>query len=363
MVAHDHGEATGGAREEVEAVRVLMARLNLDPADLTAHTGHSSAPAFAEYVPLVAASVSAGTRRTYGPYWRQLVDHWPERPLTEPSSTEIRLLAEHVQAQALTRRNSRGGRSAAEHFIATLRRLYDQAEADGLLSEAANPARRVPKPTRLPSTRRALSERHLSEINHIAATTGNDPALDSLLLRFHTETACRRGGALTLRPRDLDSELCVVTLTEKGGTRRTQPISRSLMDHLRTHIHHRQNTDPDATVFRYRNGRPITSRRYDYLWSRIGDHLPWVAAQQVSIHWIRHTTLTWVERHFGFAVTRAYAGHLPRGHEPSATTTYIRAEIEEVATAVSALTGETHPLAPENESPSVAARNHLNEIQ
>ncbi|MEB3371324.1 tyrosine-type recombinase/integrase [Saccharopolyspora mangrovi] len=350
----DEGD-TEGIREELEALRVLLARLNLAPTDLT--TTDPPTPTFEQYVPQVAASVSVGTRRTYGPYWRQLVEHWPQRRLTEPTSTEIRLLAEHVKAQALTRRNSRGGRSAAEHFIAALRRLYDQAEADGLLSGTANPASRVPKPTRLPSTRRALSHRHLTEINHIAATTGNDPALDSLLLRFHTETACRRAGALTLRPGDLDGELCVVQLTEKGGTRRTQPVSPSLMHHLQAHIHHRHNTDPNKAVFRYRDGRPITRRRYDHLWNRIGDHLPWVIAQQISTHWIRHTTLTWVERHFGYAVARAYAGHQPRGHEPTATATYIRAEIEEVATALAALTGEAHPLAPESQGPSVVPRN------
>ncbi|MCM4082338.1 hypothetical protein [Paractinoplanes hotanensis] len=31
------------------------------------------------------------------------------------------------------------------------------------------------------------------------------------------------------------------------------------------------------------NGQPITRRRYDYLWQRLGNHLPWVATQQVSI--------------------------------------------------------------------------------
>ena len=35
-------------------------------------------------------------------------------------------------------------------------------------------------------------------------------------------------------------------------------------------------------------GRPITSRRYDHLWTRIGRHLPWVATQGISTHWIRH---------------------------------------------------------------------------
>jgi integrase/recombinase XerC len=63
------------------------------------------------------------------------------------------------------------------------------------------------------------------------------------------------------------------------------------------------------------------------------------------MHWIRHTTLTWVERNFGYAVARAYAGHTDRGSDAGATTTYVRATPSEVATALSALTGEPHPLA------------------
>ena len=34
------------------------------------------------------------------------------------------------------------------------------------------------------------------------------------LLRLHTETACRRGGALALRPADLDPDQCLVLLRE-----------------------------------------------------------------------------------------------------------------------------------------------------
>ena len=59
----------------------------------------------------------------------------------------------------------------------------------------------------------------------------------------------------------------------------------------------------------------------------------------------RHTILTWVERNFGYAVARAYAGHTDRGSDAGATTTYVRATPSEVATALSALTGEPHPLA------------------
>ena len=57
------------------------------------------------------------------------------------------------------------------------------------------------KPRRLPSTRRAVTDDRLAEINQAAGDDGDDPELDTLLLRLHTETACRRGGALALRPR------------------------------------------------------------------------------------------------------------------------------------------------------------------
>jgi integrase/recombinase XerC len=59
-----------------------------------------------------------------------------------------------------------------------------------------------------------------------------------------------------------------------------------------------------------------------------------------------HTTLTWVERNFGFAVAHAYAGHTDGGGDSgTATSTYVRATLTEVATALAALTGEPHPLA------------------
>jgi hypothetical protein len=53
---------------------------------------------------------------------------------------------------------------------------------------------------------------------------------------------------------------------------------------------------------------------------------------------VRHTTLTWVERHFGYGIARAYAGHTDT--TGPATTTYIKADLQAVATALSAMTGE-----------------------
>jgi hypothetical protein len=76
---------------------------------------------------------------------------------------------------------------------------------------------------------------------------------------------------------------------------RWQPVSPTLMGRLVEHGRER-HAPPGGQLLRYANGRPITSRRYDHLWTRLGRHLPWVRTQQISTHWIRHTTLTWVER-------------------------------------------------------------------
>ncbi|MGW5577158.1 tyrosine-type recombinase/integrase [Micromonospora chokoriensis] len=137
-------------------------------------------------------------------------------------------------------------------------------------------------------------------------TSGNDAILDALLLRLHTETAGRRGGALALRLVDLDTTNGLVRLAEKGPTVRWQPITLELAGHLREHAHARGAVLPTDPLLRARNGQPITSRRYDHLWQRLGERLPWVAVHGISTHWLRHTTLTWVERHFGYGIARAY---------------------------------------------------------
>jgi integrase/recombinase XerC len=186
----------------VEAALVLLERMGLSRADLAAiPQARKPVPTFAEYVPVVSAAVSAGTRRAYGSYWNRILEHWGGRRIDEPTPSEIRQ-------------------------------------------------------------------------------------------RLHTETACRRGGALALRPQDLDPDQCLILLREKGETVRWQPVSPTLMARLVGHGQDR-HAGADGQLLRYADGRPITRRRYDHLWTRIGRHLPWVATQGISTHWIRHTILTW----------------------------------------------------------------------
>jgi hypothetical protein len=107
-------------------------------------------------------------------------------------------------------RPQKGERSAVGNFITALRCLYNQAVADGLITEADDPASKVSNPRRLESTRHAVPDARLAEINQVAATTGNDPALDSLLLRLHIETACRRGATSRFDPSTFVLALLIV---------------------------------------------------------------------------------------------------------------------------------------------------------
>ncbi len=324
--------------------RQLLDQLGLSPADLLSQDVYATnVPTFAEYLPKVVAAAGSGARRAYGSYWTRMATAWGERPLTAIAASEIEALQRTLTAAARTRRNSRNGRYAGEHVIAAARAFFKRAIADGLIDADASPAHRVAKPRRLPSTRRALSAEELDAINKTARDCGNDAVLDALLLRLHTETACRRGGALGLRLMDFDAMNGLVRLTEKGETQRWQPISLDLAAALSDHARARGVILASDQLLRYRDGQPLTSRRYDQLWHRIGQQLPWVAAQAISTHWLRHTTLTWVERQFGYGVARAYAGHTDS--TGPATTTYIKADVHAVATALAALTGQPHPLA------------------
>jgi integrase/recombinase XerC len=220
-----------------------------------------------------------------------------------------------------------------------------RAIADEYIAENRNPAARVAKPRRVPTNRRALSEGRLEEIYEAAASSGDDPELDSLLIRLHVETACRRGGALAMKPGDLDPEQCLVQLHEKGGTSRWQPVSPTLMSYLLGHGE-RRGAVHGTRLLRYGNGTPLTYRRYDSLFERLRRQLPWAASLNISAHWLRHTTLTWVERNFGEAVSRRYAGHAENGGGEAGTIAiYTKAELEEVAAALAMLTQESHPLA------------------
>jgi integrase len=231
-MAADHARLTA-AWKALADLGVTLVDLQID------FDRRPAVPTVAAYVPQVLAAAGPGARRTYEPYWDRMIAAFGDRPLDTVAASDIEALQRAITATAVSRRNSRDGRYAGELLIAAARAFYNRAIADGLLTVAASPAHRIAKPRRLPSTRRALTNDELEQINLVARTSGNDVILDALLLRLHTETACRRGGALGLRLVDLDVDHGLVRLIEKGGTVRWQPITLDLATHLDEHSHYR----------------------------------------------------------------------------------------------------------------------------
>jgi integrase len=295
------------------------------------------------YLPQVLAAASPSQQQRYGVHWTRAVAAFGDCRIDQVTPSDIVVLQRLATRQAHVRSTTSKGRYAGESAVRAMRMFFRLAIADGLVRPGANPAMKVELPRRLPNVRRALTPKEMASINHIVVTTGRDVALDSLLLRLHTETACRRSGALGLRLADLDSESCAVRLREKFGTERWQPISPTLAGLLEDHAVSRGASRDDDGLLRHANGTALSGRRYDLLWKRVQTNPAWAGKLGVSAHWLRHTTLTWVERHYGYAVARAYAGHTDT--KGGSTLTYIKGMPQEVARALAAYTREPHPMA------------------
>lgn len=334
---------------DIAAALAVLASLKITPEELLAvPTEPRYVPTFAEFVPEARTATSAGSLKTYDTYWKRLETKWPNRRLDEPSALEFVQLGEWLKANRTVRRTDRGGASTVENFVGAVRRLYSLARIAGHIDDRSDPTIGLKKPDRPASLRRPLAHDRLTALGVVAGETGDDPELDVLIIRLHSETACRRGGALALRPVDLDAEQSLIRLREKGGSDRWQPVSPSLMAGL---LHHAaaRHAPPNGRLLRYKDGTQLTFRRYDSLFVRLGQHLPWVLRENVNAHWIRHTILQWVERSISYAVARRYGGHENRANGDRAnvgsTIVYVKATLEEVAAALSILTGEGHPLA------------------
>jgi hypothetical protein len=107
----------------VDAALLVLKSMGLSVEDLTTAAARlrPPVPTFADYVPVVSAAVTDGTRRAYGTYWNRITDQWGTRRLDEPTPSEVRQLMKLVKANAVQRRNGRGGRSAEEHLVAAMR--------------------------------------------------------------------------------------------------------------------------------------------------------------------------------------------------------------------------------------------------
>jgi integrase len=311
-------------------------------------------PTVAEYLPKVEAATSDESVSVFAPYWRYMVEGFPPPPrsgsetnvyafgglpLDAVEASAMEAASRLARKHAVRRARDRDGLSAQEHYVAAARRFFDRAVQDRHLDY--NPAQHVKKPRRNPPLRRALSNSELRDLWHVAATTGSDPAGDLLILRFHLETGARREGALNLRWDYIKPTSKLVVLDEKFAKKRDQPVSSRLLASLQAHALERVGPDikPTDQVFRYKNGTPLTRRRYNSLFERVQRELGWAAEMGCSIHALRTTAVTNIEKVSSYAVAQVFAGHARQ----RPTDTYITVTLDDVRRAVGILTGEHDP--------------------
>ncbi|MGQ4601233.1 hypothetical protein [Nocardia sp. R6R-6] len=212
------------------------------------------------------------------------------------------------QLRSRGRANSRGGHAAAENLLSALRRIYKHAERDKLIDPSSNPASAARLPGRRTGKVDVLTREQLLEVHRVASTTGDDLKLDELIIMLHIQTACDRQAAIDLALHDLDRDNCLVRLRTRGGELHWHPVSPRLMTALGKHAARRGGENITHRVLRKRNGRPISRRRYDGLWNRVCENLPWAEELEVTTYSITETVRAHVRQLFGETVERVYVG-------------------------------------------------------
>lgn len=296
------------------------------------------------------------TYRTYETYWIRFEEAHGALPISELDDTIITAFCVAAQEQAKTTHaihdakredegrtvKERDGATSYNHALEAVSVIVRHAIAKGYIKN--DPLFEVERATVSESDRHGLTPEQVDAIMYVALNGGNDPVLDYLLLWSMLETACRIGGLLKLRVGDIDVNRQFIRFHEKGGKSRKQPVTRALMDALLQIAKERGSLNAKDPVFRYHpdgagKGRQMKARRFETLWKRLGKELKWVDDERITSHWLRHTTLTWVDRVASPAVASKYAGHGPN----NVTDIYTRARLNEITKAHEALFGQFHP--------------------
>jgi integrase len=229
----------------------------------------------------------------------------------------------HAGSEARTDAKARHGVGAQEAIIFAIRAAFGGAIASGLVRH--NPACKVSLPHRRPSRRGALSADQLAQVHSTLLADSRDPELDDLVFGFLRETGCRRQGAIRWSQDDLAPATRAVRLVEKYTKPRWVPVSARLVDRLVSHTALRH--DGCNLVLHRRDGGHLNDTWFEgFAWCI--QNLAWAGELGVSAHWIRHTTITDIERIAGVQVAAAYAGHADGNL--GVTGTYTKASPEEL---------------------------------
>ncbi|MCF6506582.1 hypothetical protein E9549_04040 [Blastococcus sp. MG754426] len=271
-----------------------------------------------------------------------------------------RTVARNVKREAAGRNLLHSdGRGAREQFIQATRWMFtwlvDEDKA------ATNPAQKVKLPPRQEAGARSLTDQEFIEVYGTAVSTGQDPALDGLILRHLLIQAVRRGALLDTTCGGLDVEGCRIRYWDKKKkTWRYRPTTGTHMADLVIHAltrGPRVAAPPDASEEDRRHGipaltgsspvfygrpvdtfdqhgyfvsrtvRPISRKRIESLFARVRRHLPWTERVELRCHDIRHTSGRMV-----FKAADQQAAKLHLAHDGgSSTDHYLKERLDELA--------------------------------
>jgi site-specific recombinase XerD len=290
--------------------RAVVEALGLTPHDLRELAGliEAAGPTVLVCDVVEAAIANLPPGHLYRTSLRRLVSWAGGRDATSVAPADVADWARRAAAEARERPNARHGFGAQEAFVLAVRAAYARAVDAGTLRE--NPATEVSLPVRPAGRRTALSSDQLKQIRLALVAGSRDPRLDDLVFQFLRETGCRRGGVIGLERTALAPATRTARVVEKYGKDRWQPVSAHLVERLQRHV--------DAAscscrrLFHRADGGHLTDRWFDSFGRRI-QRLGWAREVGVTAHWLRHTTLTDVERLAGLRVAAAYAGHADSG--------------------------------------------------
>jgi hypothetical protein len=193
---------------ELDAARLLLDRMGITAADLlTTPRQRPPLPTFGDYIPQIRDAVSTGTSRVYGSYWNRILDRWGTLRLGEITPTDIKRLVEHTKIHVVARRNARGGRSAREHSSPRCVVSTDTPRTTGSSTRPRTRPARWPNRADYPAPVGPCPTSGWRKSTERQRPPATIPLSTPCCSRLHIETACRRGGALALRPQDLDPQL------------------------------------------------------------------------------------------------------------------------------------------------------------
>lgn len=240
---------------------------------------------------------------------------------------EVATWARQAAAEARSDPKARHGVGAQEAFVLATRAAYAHALGAGAVRH--NPASDVELPERPATRRTALTSDQLAQARLALLAHSRDPELDDLVFQLLRETACRRAGAIRLVGKGLAPASRTVLLVEKYDKQRWVPTSAHLMARLTAHADARSHPGCDRVLHR-RDGGHLNDKWFEGFAERM-QQLAWAREVGLSAHWLRHTTLTDIERIAGVRVAGAYAGHSHGGS--GVTGTYTKPSLDDLRAA------------------------------